>query len=61
VPAGLLCPQAEKSAFVETKHGYTSKLQFLTTDYTDFTDFIVHHREHEETQSFFGHGFTPMR
>jgi len=21
-PAGLLCPRAEKSAFVETKHGY---------------------------------------
>jgi len=24
VPADLLCPQAEKSAFVETKHGYST-------------------------------------
>ena len=23
-PAGLLCPLAEKSAFVETKHGYAA-------------------------------------
>jgi len=33
VPAGLLCPQAEKSAFVETKHGYGLKLPFLTADF----------------------------
>jgi len=26
VPAILLCPRAEKSAFVETKHGYGLKL-----------------------------------
>jgi len=29
VPAGLLCPRAEKSAFVETKHGYIIKSPFL--------------------------------
>jgi len=32
VPADLLCPQAEKSAVVETKHGYALKLQFLIAD-----------------------------
>jgi hypothetical protein len=26
VPAILLCPRAEKSAFVETKHGYGLKI-----------------------------------